>query len=88
MSYLDFRVRCGTNYILSPGLDHPLGDPKWGPNLISFSFNVPLEKSFLTFKLRHKIDLFETSYFFIVTDGGWWWMVDGGGWWMVEKKVL
>ena len=50
---------------LSPGLDHPLGDPEWGPNLISFSFNVPLEKSFLTFNLLPKIVIFETSYFFI-----------------------
>ena len=52
-------------FSLSPGLNHPLGDPEWGPNLISFSFNVPLEKSFLTFNLLPKIGIFETSYFFI-----------------------
>ena len=84
-----FKVKNNNQTILflSPGLDHPLGDPEWGPNLISFSFNVPLEKIFLTFNLPPKIGLFETSHFFIVTDG--WWMVDGGGWWwMGRKKVL
>ena len=38
------------NDYLSPGLDHRLGGPEWGPNLISFSFIVPLEKIFLISK--------------------------------------
>ena len=38
------------NILYRPWRDHPDGDPLWGPNLISFSFNVPLEKSFLILK--------------------------------------
>ena len=64
-----------------PWRDHPDGDPLWGLNLISFSFNVPLEKSFLISKSTKVGGLFWSAEFFIVTDG-WWWMVDK--WWMVD----
>ena len=57
-----------------PWRDHPDGDPLWGPNLISFSFNVPLEKSFLISKVHWVYRFFWFTHFFIVTDG-WWWMV-------------
>ena len=56
-----------------PWRDHPYGDPLWGPNLISFSFNVPLEKSFLISKTYMIYHIFFARKCFIVTDG--WWMV-------------
>ena len=34
-----------------PWRDHPLGDPLWGTNLISFFFISPLEKTFFDFNL-------------------------------------
>ena len=68
-----------------PWRDHPDGDPLWGPNLISFSFNVPLEKSFLILKTYWVYRFFGLHFFFFVTDGWWMVVVDGGGgwWWMV-----
>ena len=71
-------------FFYPPWRDH-YGDPLWGPNLISFSFNVPLEKSFLISKTYQTYRFFWFTNFFIVTDGWWWWMVvDGGGWWWME----
>ena len=39
-----------TDGIYPPWRDHPLGDPLWGPNLISFSFIVPPQEKFFDFK--------------------------------------
>ena len=88
LSPLHGSFACVQHIFYPPWRDHPDGDPLWGLNLISFSFNVPLDKSFLI--SNGFIVFFWFTHFFIVTDG-WWWMVDGGGggrWWMVEKKVL
>ena len=50
--YMIFAFPLTGKKFYPPWRDHPDGDPVWGPNLISFSFIVHPEKSFLISKTQ------------------------------------
>ena len=54
-----------------PWRDHPLGDPVWGPNLISFCFISDPRRSFFHLNLQAVSAHFWPREFFNVTDGWW-----------------
>ena len=59
-------------------MDHPLGGPLRGTNLISFGLISSPKKTFLISNSQRKSAFLNPQNFLY---SGWWMVVDGGGWW-------